>query len=117
MEATGKPMSTFEKHCSDLRVKHALSHPSTASYPTVEEIIREKLTEHGLWPNERVDDVIERCKNHNTLLKEMVNRWNDKIDDYPPQLLAVLWLSVKLITVEYIDEVIPLAFYRPMFAN
>ncbi len=108
MKATEKPMDAFEKHCSDLRVGHG-------THPTIEQKIREMLTEHGLWPNERVDDVIERCKNHEKLFDSMGNRWGDRVDDYPRQILSILWLSVKIVTLEYIDEVIPLAFYRGMF--
>ena len=83
---------------------------------TIEEKIRSLLGEHGLWPEKHIEAVIERVKNHK-ILKSMSGRWNDNVDEYPIQIIAVLWLSIRKITVEYIDEVIPLAFYRSMFVD
>ena len=45
----------------------------------------------------------------------MERRWNDQVDDYPPQLLAVLLMSVNTAALEWIDANLPKAFYRDMF--
>lgn len=43
--------------------------------------------------------------------------WDDTVDGYPPQLLAVLWLGVRRAAVDWIDENLPKAWYRPMFVD
>lgn len=60
--------------------------------------------------------VMDRAVNHE-LFHSMKFRWHEDTTAYPPQLLAVVWLSVKKLALEYIDEVCPEAWYRPMLVN
>lgn len=47
----------------------------------------------------------------------MEGRWTESVDAYPPQLLAVLWVSVQAHAVRWIDEHQPQAWYRAVFAD
>lgn len=80
---------------------------------TIQETVERKLVEHGIWPKD-VPDIMTRIKGH-SLLQDMAQRWNDDVTGYPTQFLAVVWVSAKKITLEWIDENQPEAFYRQMF--
>ena len=47
----------------------------------------------------------------------MTGRWEEPMNNYPPQLLAVLWLGVKRAALIYIDVNCPQAWFRPMFTD
>lgn len=47
--------------------------------------------------------------------KAMLGRWNDNTEGYTKELFLVLWFSVKQHAREWIDENLPLAWYRPLF--
>ncbi len=48
---------------------------------------------------------------------DMKERWGDAVEDYPPVMVNVLWVSVKHIAVEWIDRELPEAWFRPMFTE
>lgn len=82
---------------------------------TIEEKLVEMLYESGLFKNQAVE-IVERAK-ANVVNESMQNRWQDQAEGYPPQLLAVLWVSVKDHALEWIDENCPQAWFRPLFDN
>lgn len=47
----------------------------------------------------------------------MADRWNDDIDGYPPEMINVLWFTVKRHALAYIDATCPQAWFRPMFTS
>lgn len=47
----------------------------------------------------------------------MKGRWNDDVNGYPPQMVNILWLSVKRNAAEWIATNQPQAWYRPMFED
>ena len=78
-----------------------------------EEKLKELLVQHGMFEGQAwaIIDRVRADKSH-----EAMNRhWGHQVEDYPPQMLAILWLHVKREAIAYIDEVCPLAFNRPMF--
>lgn len=83
---------------------------------TLEQKLRELLSNHGLWPDD-VDAVIELVKADDETNELMLDRWNDPVQDYLPSILSALWIHTKSIALEYIDEVMPKAFFRPMFVD
>lgn len=82
---------------------------------TIEETLVEMLVDCGMFDSD-AKAVMERVKADKGN-EAMSMRWRDGIEGYPEQLLAVLWLSTKRHAVEWIDDNIPLAWYRPMFAD
>lgn len=47
--------------------------------------------------------------------RSMLGRWDESTEGYPAAMLAVLRLATNRAALQYIDEVIPLAWFRPMF--
>lgn len=45
----------------------------------------------------------------------MKDRWNDRVDGYPPQMQAVCLVSIKSQALEWIDKNCPKAWFRSMF--
>lgn len=45
----------------------------------------------------------------------MERRWDEPIDGYPPQLLAVLTMSINQAAIKHIEENCPQAWYKAMF--
>jgi len=60
---------------------------------TIRNHIESTLVNHGLWEDEAktVTSEAERSES----LKPMQGRWDEDTTGYPPQLLAVTWMSVK----------------------
>lgn len=68
---------------------------------TLQERLEGLLVKHGLWPEE-AKAVLQMCVEapENEC---MAVRWDDEATGYPPQLLAILWMSVKQHAVTWID--------------
>ena len=47
----------------------------------------------------------------------MVQRWDDQIEGYPPQISALMVLAASDAAVDWIDANLPKAWYRPIFAR
>ncbi len=47
--------------------------------------------------------------------RDMAGRWDEDASEYPAPLLIVLWLNARGTALEWIDQNLPRAFYRPMF--
>jgi hypothetical protein len=73
------------------------------------------LVSHGMF-EEQANKVLDRCR-QDEILKPMGGRWNDTVDGYPPQMKAVVLLSVRKVAVDWIDENIPMAWFRGMFTD
>lgn len=82
---------------------------------TFEEKCLNLLQEYGMWPDQAME-VLEMVK-ADEANKAMIGRWSDSVEGYPASLIAVLWLSVKDVALQYIDANCPTAWFRTMFAN
>ena len=78
---------------------------------TIEELLKQKMVENGLWPEE-TDKVIEELKSE---LPNMEGVWHRNADDYPASMFVVLWLNVQTIVIKWMDKHCPKHFARPMF--
>lgn len=83
---------------------------------TIREKLEAMLVEHGLFRNQAraIIDMVARDKH---VRKEMAERWNDSVSDYPPMFINVLWLHVRNHTLAWIDQNCPNAWYRSLFEN
>ena len=79
----------------------------------IETKIKNMLEENGMW-GKSVDAVMSKAKE---AIPDMKNRWGDDINDYFNPLVAFIWGITKNIALEWIDENLPEAWYRPMFVN
>ena len=80
---------------------------------TIEDTIKNKLIENGLFPDQ-ANAVVYNLKKLDIC---MDGRWSEDASGYPVQLLAVLWMSAKDEAVKWIDENKPRHWARPMFAE
>lgn len=81
---------------------------------TIRTKLHDLLTEHGLWPEE-AEAVLFELENAKSS-ESMKGHWNDREEDHPPQLVAVLFMSAKRHAVDWIDKNKPRHFARPMLA-
>lgn len=82
---------------------------------TFEDKLKELLVGNGLFDNQ-ADEVVIIVKNapENDI---MAQRWNDRVEDYPPMMVNILWFTAKRHALEYIDANCPQAWFRPMFVD
>ena len=60
-------------------------------------------------------DIVARAERDNPAME--ARRWDDDMDDYPPQFKAVVILLIHRAALAWIDEHVPEHFMRPFFAN
>ena len=84
---------------------------------TIREKMIELLCENGMWPKDAPVVIDEMLAAREEGDPSHAVRWDGPTDQYPPQLLAVLWMSVRAAGLKWIDANCPEAFYRPMFVD
>lgn len=82
---------------------------------TIEEKLKEMLVGNGLFPSQ-AEEVMTRVKN-DQIDDEMKKRWSDDISGYPTEFISALWLGTRRVTLTYIIESCPMAWFRPMFED
>ncbi len=50
-------------------------------------------------------------------LKVMAGRWQDSVKGYPIEAIVAIWYSVRVFALSWIDDNLPLAFYRSLFEH
>jgi hypothetical protein len=73
--------------------------------------------ENGLGQREAEQIVEAMITEDNERCKTMAGRWDDDADGYPPQMIAVLWMSFKFTADKWLAEHKPKHWARPMFAS
>lgn len=82
---------------------------------TIREYLYNHLVERGMFPNQ-ADAVLEKMMQDESQ-QAMAGRWNESTGLYPVGLLVALCVTTNRFAVEWIDEYLPRAWYRPVFAN
>ena len=80
---------------------------------TIKEKFKSLLINSGMFDVDA--EVVMQIVMNDDANKAMEGRWNDSVEGYPDVLFNVLWASVCINAVEWIDENKPLAWYRPLF--
>jgi hypothetical protein len=80
---------------------------------SIEEKIEQLLQQNGMFPDQ-AKAVMARVKDDEAN-SPMSDRWGDSADEYPPVIISLAWLSAKHHAIEWIDENLPKAWFRPMF--
>jgi len=80
---------------------------------TIEQKLKAMLVENGMFDDwaQTVLDIVKSKKANDA----MSGCWNDDVEGYPEQLLAVLWFGVRHTTLEWLNENHPQAWFLPMF--
>jgi len=75
---------------------------------TIRDKLLEELVSHGLWEDE-TNAILDTLENDTP---SMTGRWHEDVNNYPPQMFAVLLISAKAAAVKYIDANCPNHFAR-----
>ncbi len=83
------------------------------------ETIKQKLTRmlmqngmSGTQANEVIDLAIPRM---NDIVEDYNIDFNDSSDTYPEAIYTVLFMTVKVTALKWIEDNIPMAWFKPMF--
>lgn len=82
---------------------------------TIEAKLTSMLVNYGLFPD-MAGRVMENVK-ADEANEAMKNRWGDQVEDYPPAILALGWMSASRHALALIDKECPQHWARPIFAN
>lgn len=85
----------------------------TLNPTSVSQAVIDHLVSNGMFESQAAQ-VLNIVKGRN---EAMNGHWEDNKADYPDVMLRVIILDANLAAVEWIDENLPNAFFRPMFAN
>ena len=83
---------------------------------TFEKLAYDHLFNNGMFEND-AKKVIELAKKDEVLGDAMKGRWSDDTEGYPPFMKNVFIVSLNSVAVKYIDENMPKAWFRPVFAG
>ena len=83
--------------------------------PTIEEKLKQMLIDKGLF-EDMAEEIMQQVK-ADDINAVMTNRWGEPVEGYPGSVLAVLWISTRDTALEWIDENLPNAWFRPLFAE
>lgn len=82
---------------------------------TFEEKMKNLLVANGMFESQ-ADGVITMAKTHDALYS-FADNWQKDISTYPDMMVNVVWMGIKRVAVLWIDEHMPQAWYREMFAS
>lgn len=82
---------------------------------TFREKMADLMISNGLWPKEAAE--VLTAAEADKALESMRDRWGDDVEDYPLQMLTVLWMSVRHIAAEWLALNKPQHFARPLFED
>ncbi len=80
---------------------------------TTRERLRSALVNRGMFPDQ-ADAVIERAMPELEVDGYRIT-WDRPADEYPKQLFGLWFLTCKRHALAWIDENVPMAWFRPMF--
>ena len=83
---------------------------------TIREKPAEHLTDNGLWPAE-AEEVINAYRDGDAYPEDQRGRFEDAVEGYPSQMLAVMIVAVRAESVRWIDANQPEHFARMMFVE
>lgn len=81
---------------------------------TIREEFRIRLIDRGLWPNEANEVLTLAMANES--LEPMLKRWNDGISEYPAKAIAVSWILVKRVALDWINANKPSHFAKMLLS-
>ncbi|MFZ1787194.1 MAG: hypothetical protein WAT92_02745 [Saprospiraceae bacterium] len=82
---------------------------------TVKNKLSNMLVEYGMFDSQ-AEKVMEKAMPElNSLVEDYSISFNRPSDEYPKPIYDVLFLAIKPIALKWIEENIPMAWYKPMF--
>ena len=83
---------------------------------TFEQFAYGYLYNNGMFPDD-AKKVVEAAKNDEILKDTMQGGWDDDMAGYPPFMENIFIVSLNSVAVKYIDENMPKAWFRQIFAG
>ncbi len=83
--------------------------------PTIEERLRERLINNGLF-DFQADEILSAVKS-DPVNETMLGRWGDEATGHPVELMAVVWYNTKRHALAWTEKNFPMAWYRPLFQD
>lgn len=82
---------------------------------TIENYLLAMLQERGMFESQAqaVLDMVKTAPEN----QAMQGRWSESTDAYPEIIIKMMWISTKDKALEWIDQNLPRAWYRPMFVD
>lgn len=80
---------------------------------TIEQELKNMLMNNAV-PSSHTDAIINKAKETESF-ELMEGRWGDSSGYYNQQFKDLVWSSLRQVALEYIDENIPKAWFRPAF--
>jgi hypothetical protein len=73
-----------------------------------------ELEGNGMFPDQAARVLVRYLDG--PLGQSMLGRFDDEVSAYPPAIVGVVRMGIKQVALEYIDETMPEAWFRPVFA-
>jgi hypothetical protein len=83
---------------------------------TFNEYVVKFCIDRGMWPDQ-AEKVLENMRQTQATIGFDDLRWQDHIEGYPSMLMIGFGLNIKTAALKFIDETMPQAFFRPLFAD
>jgi hypothetical protein len=83
---------------------------------TFRELALNHMDERAVWPLSTQEAILTRTINDPSN-EAMADRWDDDIEGYPPNFPSIVLYSLRKNAVAWVDENLPEAFWRPLFAS
>jgi hypothetical protein len=78
---------------------------------TVKAVMLENLVNQGMSEKQAKDVMVKAEAEMDT----MKGNWNKEADGYPQIVIKLAWMNVKTIALEWTNENVPEAWFKPMF--
>jgi hypothetical protein len=79
------------------------------------EKFEEMLTYNGMFPSQAKQVMDEAIPVIDNMISDYKFSWDRPCEEYPAIIYNVVYLTVKEVALKWINENIPLAWFKPMF--
>jgi len=82
---------------------------------TVQEKLEQMLIDSGMFPTQAKEVMILAIPELNDLVEDYSITFDRPSDEYPEVIYGVLFISIKPIALQWLEDNIPMAWYKPIF--
>tara|TARA_R110000850_G_scaffold32558_1_gene89718 strand:- start:682 stop:939 length:258 start_codon:yes stop_codon:yes gene_type:complete len=82
---------------------------------TIKSKLQDKLTGMGMFESQAKQVMDLAIPKMNDIVDDYNIDFNDPSDTYPEAIYSVLFMTVKITALEWIEENAPMAWFKPMF--
>lgn len=82
---------------------------------TVKQKLESMLIQRGMFESQAESVMEKAIPELNSIVKDYNIRFDSSSSEYPEVIYSILFMSVKKVALEWIEENVPMAWYKPMF--